>query len=101
MVLLLIGAAITSAIFAGTATYFATRPGETEGSGNTSGGAVAEIRNDVNIQDNKAVAITSIAVSLLTIIVIIKIIELVIYVINRCKKSIKKKYESRTTTTNE
>lgn len=83
MVFILIGAAIASAIIAGTATYFAARPGQAENSGATSGGAVAEIRNDVNIKEEGVNVFICVAVALLAVIVIIKMIELTIYIINR------------------
>lgn len=98
MVFILIGAAIASAIIAGTATFFAVRPSQGENSGATSGGAVAEIRNDVNIKEEEVNVFTAMAIVLLGIIVIIKMIELTIYSINRCKKAYKKKYENKSKT---
>lgn len=91
-----------TALITGLGTYFAFKPSAS----NLNSGATAEIKNDVKIEENieRGADILSIfGMIILTTIALVKIVELVIYFIGRCKRSIKKKYEGRavgmTTTT--
>lgn len=80
------------------ATYFVVKPSAT----NVNSGATAEIRNDVNIEENisrESDLLSIFGVIMLSVIGLVKIVELTIYFVNRCKQSIKKKYESRATAT--
>lgn len=84
-----------TALVTGLGTYFMFRPSATSGNS----GATAEIRNDVKIEENigQGGEILSIfAVIILAIIALVKVIELTVYFVNRCKQSIKRKYERRT-----
>lgn len=89
--LALMGAA---ALITGVGTYFAVR----QSASNVNSGATAEIRNDVNIEENidrGSDLLSIIGIIFISIIALVKIIELGIYFMNRCKQSMKKKYEKR------
>lgn len=63
-------------------------------------GATAEIRNDVTIEENTdriGETLAIVIAIILIIIALIKITELIIYFVNRCKRSMKKKYEKQST----
>lgn len=85
-------AAGVTAIVTGIVTYFAVSP-STSKSGNS--GATAEIRNDVKIEEKEVDPHSIITNVLLTIITIIKLIELILYFVNRCRNTFKKKYERK------
>lgn len=96
MVFITLGVVAVTALVTGLGTYFTFRQSPTSGNS----GATAEIRNDVNIEENfdrGGDIIGIFGVIILTLIAIVKIIELTIYFVNRCKRSMKKRYEGRTT----
>lgn len=83
-----------TALVTGLVTYFTFRPS----AANVNSGATAEIRNDVNIEENigrDSELLSILGVMILGIIALVKITELIIYFVNRCKQSIKKKYGNR------
>lgn len=95
MVFITLTAIGVTALVTGLGTYFASRPSATSGNS----GATAEIRNDVNIEENinRSDILNIFGMIIITIIALVKVTELIIYFVNRCKRSIKKKYERKTT----
>lgn len=93
MVLITIGVTAAVAVVTGLVTFFATRSGTDNGNS----GATAEIRNDVNIEEKIESGTGNVSniimIMILTIIALVKIIELAVFFVNRCKRSMKKKYE--------
>lgn len=98
MVLITIAVASITAIVSGLATYFAVRPSTAGGNS----GATAEIRNDVNIEENDnrgSEVLVIVIATVLVIIALIKVAELIIFSVNRCRRSMKKRYERQLTRT--
>lgn len=91
MVFITIAVATASAIVTGAISYFAFRSTPEK----VNSGATAEIRNDVNIQEKEADPHSIVTNVLLTIIAVIKLIELTLYFVNRCRNAFKKKYERK------
>lgn len=96
MVLITLAVMGATALLTGLGTYFVIKPSAT----NVNSGATAEIRNDVNIEENivrESDLLSIFGVIMLSVIGLVKIVELTIYFVNRCKQSMKKKYEGRNT----
>lgn len=91
MVLITLAAAAATAILTGTISYFAFGSKAEK----VNSGATAEIRNDVNIEESVADPHAVITNVLLTIIAIVKLIELTLYFVNKCRNTFKKKYERK------